>query len=357
MLTGDKKFFANENQIIIALLAVICIVCIGFILSAAKSIVLPLAFAVFLNYILSPLIGLFERLKIPGVISSLLAILTTFLAMFFLGIMISNSIENFAEALPKYQARINAITLNTLKILNIPPEVFNSATGWTNDPKISAVLGDFSITGIISSILGSVTTFLSNLFLVLLFLLFILMGRNQLVKKLGHAFEPEMSKKVSGIILNINKEIQKYLIAKTLISLATALLAMLVLSLFGVQFVLIWGILTFLLNFIPNIGSVIATILPLAIAFIQFDKPIMVLWIALCLISIQMLIGNIVDPKVVGRSLNLSPIVVLFSLMFWGWLWGIIGMFLSVPIAVMIKIIFENIKQLRFASVLMSDNR
>ena len=357
MLTEDKKFFANENQIIIALLAVICVVCIGFILSVARSIVLPLALAVFLNYILNPFIGLFERLKIPSVISTLLAVLITFLVMVFLGIMISNSIESFAEELPKYEARINAITQNTLKILNIPPEAFKSATGWTKDPQIAAVLGDLSITGIMSSILGSVTTFLSNFLLVLLFLLFILMGHNQLVYKLERAFEPNISKKVSGIILNINKEIQKYLIAKTLISLATGLLAMLVLSLFGVQFALIWGVLTFLLNFIPNIGSVIATILPLTIALIQFDKVIMVVWIALCLTSIQMVIGNIIDPKVIGRSLNLSPIVVLFSLMFWGWLWGLIGMFLSVPIAVMIKIIFENIKQLRFASVLMSDNR
>src|SRR3990172_2347840 len=357
MLTEDKKFFANENQIIIALLAVICVVCIGFILSVARSIVLPLALAVFLNYILNPFIGLFERLKIPSVISTLLAVLMTFLVMVFLGIMISNSIESFAEELPKYEARINAITQNTLKILNIPPEAFKSATGWTKDPQIAAVLGDLSITGIMSSILGSVTTFLANFLLVLLFLLFILMGRNQLIHKLERAFEPNISKKVSGIILNINKEIQKYLIAKTLISLATGLLAMLVLSLFGVQFALIWGVLTFLLNFIPNIGSVIATILPLTIALIQFDKVIMVVWIALCLTSIQMVVGNIIDPKVIGRSLNLSPIVVLFSLMFWGWLWGLIGMFLSVPIAVMIKIIFENIKQLRFASVLMSDNR
>ncbi|OGB99680.1 hypothetical protein A2V82_06470 [candidate division KSB1 bacterium RBG_16_48_16] len=357
MLTEDKKFFANENQIIIALLAVICVVCIGFILSVARSIVLPLALAVFLNYILNPFIGLFERLKIPSVISTLLAVLITFLVMVFLGIMISNSIESFAEELPKYEARINAITQNTLKILNIPPEAFKSATGWTKDPQIAAVLGDLSITGIMSSILGSVTTFLANFLLVLLFLLFILMGRNQLIHKLERAFEPNISKKVSGIILNINKEIQKYLIAKTLISLATGLLAMLVLSLFGVQFALIWGVLTFLLNFIPNIGSVIATILPLTIALIQFDKVIMVVWIALCLTSIQMVVGNIIDPKVIGRSLNLSPIVVLFSLMFWGWLWGLIGMFLSVPIAVMIKIIFENIKQLRFASVLMSDNR
>ena len=357
MLTEDKKFFANENQIIIALLAVICVVCIGFILSVARSIVLPLALAVFLNYILNPFIGLFERLKIPSVISTLLAVLITFLVMVFLGIMISNSIESFAEELPKYEARINAITQNTLKILNIPPEAFKSATGWTKDPQIAAVLGDLSITGIMSSILGSVTTFLANFLLVLLFLLFILMGRNQLIHKLERAFEPNISKKVSGIILNINKEIQKYLIAKTLISLATGLLAMLVLSLFGVQFALIWGVLTFLLNFIPNIGSIIATILPLIIALIQFDKVIMVVWIALCLTSIQMVVGNIIDPKVIGRSLNLSPIVVLFSLMFWGWLWGLIGMFLSVPIAVMIKIIFENIKQLRFASVLMSDNR
>jgi AI-2 transport protein TqsA len=121
-----------------------------------------------------------------------------------------------------------------------------------------------------------------------------------------------------------------------------------------VEFAIIWGLLTFLLNFIPNIGSVIATILPLLIAFIQFDSVGTLFWLALLLSGVQMIIGNFIDPRVVGRSVNLSPLVVLCSLMFWGWLWGFIGMFLAVPISVIIKIVFENTRSLKFISILMS---
>jgi AI-2 transport protein TqsA len=125
-----------------------------------------------------------------------------------------------------------------------------------------------------------------------------------------------------------------------------------------VEFALVWGMLTFLLNFIPTIGSFVAVLLPLGVAFFQFsDHLIMLFWLALILIAIQFTIGNLVDPRVVGKSLNLSPLVVLFSLIFWGWLWGIIGMFLAVPLAVIAKIIFENIDSLRFLSVLMSARR
>jgi predicted PurR-regulated permease PerM len=120
-----------------------------------------------------------------------------------------------------------------------------------------------------------------------------------------------------------------------------------------VEFAIIWGLLAFLLNFIPNIGSVIATILPLPIVYIQFGHFSTVFWVALFLIGIQAVIGNFLDPRIVGKSLHLSPLVVLFSLMFWGWLWGFIGMFLAVPISVIIKIIFENSQSLKFLSVLM----
>ena len=130
---------------------------------------------------------------------------------------------------------------------------------------------------------------------------------------------------------------------------------MIVLSIFGVEFVLIWGLLTFLLNFIPNIGSIISTVLPVIIALVQFENPATALWIFLILLGIQVIIGNILDPKFVGKSIHISPMTVLMSLLIWGWIWGVIGMFLSVPITVMLKIIFENITELKFLSTLMEE--
>ncbi|MFZ0390139.1 MAG: AI-2E family transporter, partial [Calditrichia bacterium] len=178
--------------------------------------------------------------------------------------------------------------------------------------------------------------------------------RNQLMIKVQLAFPTQTATRIAAVLKNINRQIQKYLITKTLISLTTGILFGVALTLFDVEFALIWGLLAFLLNFIPNIGSIIATVLPLSIAFIQDTNFGHLFWIALVLIGIQIVVGNLLDPRIVGRSLNLSPLVVLFSLMFWGWIWGIVGMFLAVPISVIIKIIFENIESLRFISVLMS---
>ena len=344
----------RNSRFIMALLAIICVIAIGAVLSQVRSVILPLALAVFLSFLINPLITIFEKLKMPSWLATILAVVSTLLILFILVVFITNSIQSFTDEFPKYQERVNKRGESLLKLLNVRPDYFTMTEEWKDNPQISALLDRFSVTGIIMTILGSFSTLLSNIVMVLLFLLFILLGRNQLAPKLLNAFNSETSTKMSEIIVNIKHQIQKYILTKTLISLLTAGVAMIILSLFGIPFVLIWGFLTFLLNFIPNIGSIIATLLPLTIAIIQFDNLIMLLWLGLSLAAVQVVVGNFLDPKLVGKSVNLSPVVVLFSLIFWGYLWGIIGMFLSVPISVIIKIIFENIPELRFISVLMS---
>ena len=113
-------------------------------------------------------------------------------------------------------------------------------------------------------------------------------------------------------------------------------------------------ILTFLFNFIPNIGSFAASLLPVLFAMIQFNNSVLVLWLAVCLIGIQFIFGNIIEPKIMGESINLSAVVILFALLFWGFVWGIPGMFLAVPMTVILKIVFENIDQLKPVAILMS---
>ncbi len=344
----------SDTRIIIALLGILTVIAVGFVLYQIRSIMLPFSLAVFISYVFNPLITFFEDRKVPGVLAILLALLITFLVLNFFGVLVYTSIKSFAAEFPRYEGRLRLFLDKGLDILHIPREVFlqqvkaQGTLHWLNS------LQNFSLHEVILGTLGSILNFMSNTFLVLLFLLFILIGRNQLVIKTQLAFRPELALRISSILKNINSQIQKYLIAKSLISLATGVLFLIVLLLFHIPFAIIWGILAFLLNFIPNIGSVIATILPLTIALIQVNSWSKLFWLALALIAIQMVVGNIIDPRVMGRSLNLSPLVVLFSLMFWGWLWGIIGMFLAVPIAVIIKIILENIQPLRFLSVMMS---
>jgi predicted PurR-regulated permease PerM len=353
MPTDTRQTMLRENRIIIALLGILVLIAVGFVLHQARSILLPFSLAVFIGYVLNPLITFFERRRIPAVISVLLAMVVTFLVLNFFAMLIYTSIKSFTAEFPKYEQRFNAIFEQIVRLLEIPPEIL-TGTGEGTQPTLLSTVQGFSLSKIIVAVMGSVLNFVSNTVLVLLFLLFILVGRNQLARKVHVAFSPDVAHRISDMLVNMNAQIQKYLIAKTMISLATALLVTAVLLLFGVEFAVIWGILTFLLNFVPTIGSIIATVLPVAVTVFQFGSLVPILWVGVSLVVIQVVMGNILDPRIIGQSVNLSPLVVLFSLIFWGWLWGIIGMFLAVPISVTIKIIFENIESLRFLSVLMS---
>ena len=152
-------------------------------------------------------------------------------------------------------------------------------------------------------------------------------------------------------------QIQKYIFTKALISLTTSVIVSIVLALFGVDFILVWAVLTFVLNFIPNIGSVIAVILPTVMCLLQFGSVGYTGILALILVVVQNLIGNIIEPKIFGNRLGLNPIVILLSLLIWGYVWGIAGMILSVPLTAVLKIIFDSSdsKNLKFFSHLMSN--
>jgi predicted PurR-regulated permease PerM len=354
MAKYPRDVMIRENRLIIGLLSIITVIAVGFVLYQVRSIILPFALAVFISYVLNPLIEFFERRKVPTFLSIIIALVITFLVLNFFGMLVYTSIRSFASDFPKYSTRLNMFIQQALDFLNIPREALVSQTGEGDGLQWLASFRELSLHKIILNTLGSVLNIMSNTFLVLLFLLFILIGRNQMNRKMKLAFEDQTAFRIGNMVKNINLQIQRFLIAKGSISLATGILFAFILYVFGVQFAVIWGLLAFLLNFIPNIGSIIATILPLPIAFIQFGNIGNVFWLALILGGIQLTIGNFIDPRIVGQRVNLSPLLVLFSLMFWGWLWGIIGMFLAIPISVVIKIIFENIESLRFISVLMS---
>jgi predicted PurR-regulated permease PerM len=127
-----------------------------------------------------------------------------------------------------------------------------------------------------------------------------------------------------------------------------------ILLIFGVDFALLWGFLAFLLNFIPNIGSIVAVILPILIALLQFDSASTALILLVLLMTTQMIMGNVIEPKMMSFSLDLSPLLVLVALIFWGWIWGIWGMILAVPIMSILKIVFENVEALKPIGIVMS---
>ncbi|MBN2246158.1 MAG: AI-2E family transporter, partial [Candidatus Aminicenantes bacterium] len=313
------------NKIISVSLIIIVIFLGGVVLREARSIFFPFFLAVFLSFILSPLLDLLMKIKIPKSLSIIFLIFITFLVIYLLGSLFYSNGKDFANELPKYGQKVNNILDSIHSRLktqfpNLKP------LDWMDQLDLG------KIGGFIFSSMGPFFSFISNLFLVFIFLLFILAGRGNIIIKVEKYLSKKQAAQIFEVIKKIDSQIQRYLAIKTLVSFITGLLAAIILIAFGVEFAIVFGFLTFLLNYIPNIGSFIATVFPVFIAAFQFETIWPAFWILIILILVQQVMANFVEPRLMGKGLGLSPLFVLFALFFWGWLWGIAGMILAVPI-------------------------
>ncbi len=343
----------KESKVVIALLAVIATFVLGVILDLLESILLPLVVAVFLSYLFKPMVLWLKSRRFPTVVSLLLVFVTIAAVLFGVSFVVYTSIDSFIDEAPKYQDRVNVLAADLDGSVRSLAEKYDlpvTEFDWWSVFDVS------SVTSILSSSVGTTVTFLGNVILVMLYMFFILASSGDMGAKLRTGFREEHSERIAGIIERIDRQVRQYILAKTLISLATGALTSLVLWLFGVDFALFWGFLAFLLNYIPNIGSLLAEVFPVLLAFLQFDSVVTPLIILVILVGMQTVMGNVVEPKMMAFSMNLSPLLILVALIFWGWLWGITGMIIAVPMTAILKIIFENIDELKPIARLMEGN-
>jgi AI-2 transport protein TqsA len=339
----------RELKIALALLGIVAFVALGFLLQTLKPILLPFVVAVFLAQLFSPLNKALRRRHVPTAISILLvlALVTGVLAL--LSMVILSSGNAFKAALPTYQARLKAMVQGISDwVGSYSPALKAQIQHWHWDQAVQIS----SLPGLLANTLGSFLLFFNDVFLIILFLVFLLAGSDRFPQKLRRAI-PDQAERVAEVKDNIETQVRKYLMTKTFINLANGTTVGLLLWAFGVDFPLLWGFLTFLAHYIPNFGAIISVGVPTIFMFLQLS-PGKALLVALLNLAVQFTIGNAVEPRVMGSSLDLSPLLVLISLIFWGWLWGPWGMVLSVPITSTIKIICENVTALRPLAVLMS---
>lgn len=347
----EQQAVVREIRYLELLLLIISLVAIGFVLYQLQQVLIPFAIAVFFSYLFKPLVVyLTEKRKFPMPLTIAVVLLIVAVIIFLFGFGVYSTIEAFIAALPRYQQRAESLLASFWDFIQQAGLYdYVSTANWKE------LLDIGSMSSFLSSSVGSLFTFFANVFLVLFFMVFILAGTGGMHSKIVQAFPRSDANRFQSIVQNIDTQIRKYLVTKTLISLVTGFFATIVLLFFDVDFALLWGVLTFLLNYIPNIGSIIATVFPVLFALIQFGNVGVALLLVVILTSIQMIMGNVVEPRVMGKTLNLSPLLVLTSLIFWGWLWGLVGMILSVPLVAIIKIIFENIPSLRPLAIFMGD--
>lgn len=342
---------SKNSNLYLVFLAVIAIFVVGVTLLELKSVLMPLVIAFLLSIIFKPAILWLRAHRVPMAVALFGVLILSSAVLFLVGWVLFSSTQSFLEELPKYEAKAAVIAsdieVGLLRLaerfdVDVAEFQWSDAFQWSN------------VTNAVTSGLGSFLSFVSTTFLVLLFMLFILAGSGEMAEKVRYAFPVKHADKIALLVSNVDAQVRKYLVTKTIISLATGLLTWIVLIALKVDFPLIWAFLAFLLNYIPNIGSTIAVLFPFAVSLMQFETLVVPLIVLLGLGSIQMSMGNVLEPRVMGFRLNLSPLLILVSLILWGWLWGLWGMILAVPITATLKILFENLEPLRPISVLMS---
>jgi AI-2 transport protein TqsA len=214
---------------------------------------------------------------------------------------------------------------------------------------------EMNLSGLAQTLIGSAGSFLSGFVMVLLYIPFMMAERLPMSQKITLAAStPEMASEVGVVLRSISVGLQRYIGTKTLVSLLTGILSYAVMKPVGLDFAETWGVLAFALNFIPTIGSAVAVAIPAIVALVQFETLTPFLIIIVGCGAIQFVVGNILEPKLTGKSLNLSPLMVILALTAWTTLWGIAGALLSVPITVCVLIIFSNIREAKPWAILMS---
>lgn len=314
-----------------------------------QPLLVPLAIAIFIWTLLGAIRATLQNLlparyAPPIWLQNLVAISIVGLATYLVVLLITSQADALRAAIPGYQSNFAAMTAK-----------LTEALGLEALPATESVVQQLNIAAILGWIGDSAAALASNVILIAIYVGFLLAEEHVIPGKLTRLqSDDSRASRVLELAEEVSSSVQRYIGMKTVISLATAIVSYLILLVVGVDFAAIWAILVFFLNFIPTIGSIVAAIFPALLTLIQFDTLTPFLIVAAGLGITQFLFGNVIEPAYMGRSLNLSALMILLSLSFWGIVWGVAGMFLAVPIMVMTGIVCAQFPQLRWIAVMLS---
>ncbi len=316
-------------------------------MKAAAVMVVPFLLAAFLAIICAPPLFWMQKKGIPSIVGILALMLGVVFLQVLLVTLVSSSIADFSENMPLYQERLKTLTIESLGLLSRYGVEFE-----TN--KLAEILNPSRIMGLVGNMLNGLGGVLTNTFFVFLTLIFILSEAAGFPSKIRAIMDDHTSEldKYSLIIDGVNR----YLGIKTLTSLLTGIVIAVWLAIQGVDFPVMWGVFAFMLNYIPNIGSIIAAVPAVLLALIQLG-PLTAGMAAIGFLVVNILVGSVIEPKVMGQGIGLSVLVVFLSLAFWGWVLGPVGMLLSVPLTMAVKIALSGRESTKWLSILLGSNK
>lgn len=315
----------------------------GFIISAslvvliagmmyAQSLVTSVLMALFISIICAQPIDWLKRKGVPQIGAIVLVFLAILLIAFGLGDIIAKSMSSFSKQVPVFEQNVNALEQSAMQFLNgIGLEV--------SPEELSGIFDPSRVMGLTAGVLGQLGSFMSNAFTIVFLVLFLLLELDSIPVKIRAIFGGQTGSLSYLNVIAMN--IRHYLTIKTLTSLMTGVIVWIMLAIIGLDYAILWGLIAFLLNYIPNIGSFVAAVPAVLFAMIQLGTGGVIATIVVFVVA-NIVIGNVVEPRIMGKGLGLSTFVVFFSLIFWGFILGTVGMFLSVPLTIAIKIILEQ---------------
>jgi predicted PurR-regulated permease PerM len=338
----------NNTQIgatpTLVLLAAAVIILAG--VKVAEPIITPMLLSLFVVAISAPSYFWLLRHKVPAVIALFIVLAVLVVVGFALSGIVGGSLDGFSQKLPFYQQRLGQVSGELVSFLaKLGVHVDSGAYKKLFD--LGAVMGFFGTA--LNSFVGA----LANAFFILLVVAFLLLELKSLAGKVRRVSAD--SDKTLNDLNDFSSTLNRYFVIKVIVSFFTGLVVTIVLLLFGVDYPILWGVLAFLLNFIPNIGSAIAAVPAILMALIQFGF-LTAGWVTIVYLVINSIVGNVIEPRLLGRSLGLSSFVVFVSLVFWGWLLGPVGMFLSVPLTITLKIALESSERTKHIAVLLGSD-
>jgi len=349
----DRFKSFNSGRAIFFILVFMGCVLMGAVLKIASVVILPFTIAVLLAFVMYPLVKWLGKFKIPHFISILFVVFIIAVGLSVFGMVLFTSGRNIFSLYVKYEKRINDIYVWIAHLLELSYD--ESLSIWQNlwsQLGIRTWVYNFTI-----SFSNIFLQFITSAVLVVIFVVFILLETKYFKEKLEIAFENH-SWRIHQMGHDLMSQVTRYLMAKFYISVANGIIFAIAFNLIGLEFAIFWGILQFIMNFIPNLGSIACGLVVSLFALVQFwPEPGPVIMVVSVILLSNIILGYIVEPKIIGDHVGISPLIVLTSLAIWGYLWGFVGMILAVPMTVIIKILCENITFMEPVSVLMGTRK
>ncbi|MHC5537645.1 AI-2E family transporter [Singulisphaera rosea] len=323
-----------------------------FLLKELGPLLRPLILAIFLAYLIVP-IHCRLRTRIPTIASAAVIFGGTLLLCWGLAVMAYGNLVELNDDMPRLldRARRIAEEVRAYGRAHLPTGLLEPSQETVD---IESRLRD-SIHSSMRLLVSSGSGFIAEAFVVGVYLVFLLLELKRFPRRIRAGFQPEHAQWILSIIERVNASTTSYLKAKTLTSLATGIPSSLVLWAFGVPYPVMWGVLTFFGNFIPYVGGLVAFVLPVALAFLELEPAWRPCAVVILLVVIQVVTNNFVEPSLTGKAVDLSPVVTMLSLAFWGLCWGVTGMLIAIPLTAMLKIVCENLGATRSLAILMAE--